>query len=262
MNRADRVGAGLPRRTAHSPESVRASGHRLDWDIKPSPFKIYADLPPIPLPRDLPALGTDACAALSSRAAGAAPLDLDRLAALLFFSAGITRTKEYPGRRRGSSSAPRPPPARSTRPRSTSWRARSPDSGRACITSLPATSPCARCAPGTSAPPSRWPRPTRGSPPRRHGGRVRHLLAQYLEVPGARLPAPLLGRGHPARQPPRRGDGRSACPRGSSPASSSARSTACSASTPRRKARSCWSRWARRPRPRPSPPSSSSSPTA
>ena len=28
---------------------------------------------------------------------GAAPLDLGRLAALLFFSAGITRTKEYPG---------------------------------------------------------------------------------------------------------------------------------------------------------------------
>ena len=39
----------------------------------------------------------DACSALSSRAAGAALLDLNRLAAILFFSAGITRTKEYPG---------------------------------------------------------------------------------------------------------------------------------------------------------------------
>jgi SagB-type dehydrogenase family enzyme len=97
MNRATESARGFHDRTAHSPESVRAGGHRLEWDIQPSPFKIYADLPPIPLPRDLPALGTDACSALSSRAAGAAPLDLNRLAAILFFSAGITRTKEYPG---------------------------------------------------------------------------------------------------------------------------------------------------------------------
>jgi len=97
MNRAIESARGFHDRTAHSPESVRAGGHRLVWDIQPSPFKIYADLPPIPLPRDLHALGMDACAALSSRAAGAAPLDLTRLAAILFFSAGITRTKEYPG---------------------------------------------------------------------------------------------------------------------------------------------------------------------
>jgi SagB-type dehydrogenase family enzyme len=97
MNRATESARGFHDRTAHSPESVRASGHRLVWDIQPSPFKIYADLPPMPLPRDLPALGMDACSALSSRAAGAAPLDLNRLAAILFFSAGIMRTKEYPG---------------------------------------------------------------------------------------------------------------------------------------------------------------------
>ncbi len=96
MNRAIESARGYHDRTAHSPESVRAGDHRLVWDIQPSPFKIYADLPPIPLPRDLAALEMDACAALS-RDAGTAPLDLARLAALLFFSAGITRTKEYPG---------------------------------------------------------------------------------------------------------------------------------------------------------------------
>jgi hypothetical protein len=41
-------------RTMHSPHSVRTSGHALDWDIKPLPFKIYPDLPAIPLPRDFP----------------------------------------------------------------------------------------------------------------------------------------------------------------------------------------------------------------
>ena len=97
MNRATESARGYHDGTAHSPESIRASGHRLVWEIQPSPFKIYADLPPIPLPRDLPALGMDAFAALSSRGGGEAPLDLARLAALLFFSAGITRTKEYPG---------------------------------------------------------------------------------------------------------------------------------------------------------------------
>jgi SagB-type dehydrogenase family enzyme len=97
MNRATESARGYHDRTAHSPESVRASGHRLVWDIQPSPFKIYADLPPIPLPRDLPALGMDTFAALSAPVAGTAPLDLGRLAALVFFSGGITRTKEYPG---------------------------------------------------------------------------------------------------------------------------------------------------------------------
>jgi SagB-type dehydrogenase family enzyme len=83
-------------RTRHSPQSVRASGHRLDWTIEPLPFKIYPDLPAIPLPRDFPAASTDALAALSGRPVATSPLDLERLAALLFFSAGVTRTMEYP----------------------------------------------------------------------------------------------------------------------------------------------------------------------
>jgi len=84
-------------RTAHSPRSVRASGHVLDWTIKPSPFKIYPDLPAISLPRDFPAASADTFAALSGAAGPASALDLERLAALLFWSAGVTKTKAYPG---------------------------------------------------------------------------------------------------------------------------------------------------------------------
>jgi len=87
-------------RTAHSPESVRRSGHMLDWDIKPLPFKVYSALEPLRLPTDLPALEADTFAALAPDAPIARPaaaLDLERLAALLFFSAGVTRVKSYPG---------------------------------------------------------------------------------------------------------------------------------------------------------------------
>jgi SagB-type dehydrogenase family enzyme len=97
MNRATESARGYHEQTAHTPDSIRSGGHRLVWDIQPSPFKIYADLPPLALPRDLPALGMDAFRALSSGGEGATPLDLHRLAAILFFSAGVTRTKEYPG---------------------------------------------------------------------------------------------------------------------------------------------------------------------
>jgi SagB-type dehydrogenase family enzyme len=84
-------------RTKHSPASVRASGHRLDWSIEPLPFKIYPDLPAIALPRDFPAASMDTLSALSGVADAPGPLDLERLAALLFFSAGVTRTTRYPG---------------------------------------------------------------------------------------------------------------------------------------------------------------------
>ena len=40
-------------RTKHSPQSVRASRHWLDWSIKPLPFKVYPELEPIPPPDDI-----------------------------------------------------------------------------------------------------------------------------------------------------------------------------------------------------------------
>jgi SagB-type dehydrogenase family enzyme len=84
-------------RTAHSPHSVRTSGHTLDWDTKPLQFKIYPDLPVVALPRELPAADVDTLEAISSGPAAPGPVDLERLAAILFYSGGITRTKTYPG---------------------------------------------------------------------------------------------------------------------------------------------------------------------
>jgi SagB-type dehydrogenase family enzyme len=87
-------------RTKHSLESVRASRHYLDWDIKPRPFKVYPTLRPIPLPRELPPSGV---AALSAVARGASQVarrprttDLVALARALHLSAGMTRKKLYP----------------------------------------------------------------------------------------------------------------------------------------------------------------------
>lgn len=78
---------------------MRRSGHALDWEIKPLPFKIYPAIEPLRLPTDLPALTADTFAALAPDPppASAPPLDLHRLAALLYFSAGVTRVKTYPG---------------------------------------------------------------------------------------------------------------------------------------------------------------------
>lgn len=71
----------------------------LDWETKPLPFKVYPALEQIRLPTDLAALSGDTFAALApgDPAGLPAPLDLERLAALLFFSAGVTRVKSYPG---------------------------------------------------------------------------------------------------------------------------------------------------------------------
>jgi len=71
----------------------------LDWETKPLPFKVYPALEQIRLPTDLPALAVDTFTALAPGAPPARPaaLDLERLAALLFFSAGVTRVKTYPG---------------------------------------------------------------------------------------------------------------------------------------------------------------------
>ena len=84
-------------RTIHSPASVRTSGHTLEWDIKPFPFKVYSDLAAIPLPRDLDPLATDTLTALAGAQAPTARLTLEELAAVLFYAAGVTRKKTYPG---------------------------------------------------------------------------------------------------------------------------------------------------------------------
>ena len=83
--------------TTHTPYSVRTSGHTLDWDNKPFPFKIYPDLPAVALPRDIDGPAVPALRALASPGPPAARLTLAALTALLYYSAGVTRKKTYPG---------------------------------------------------------------------------------------------------------------------------------------------------------------------
>jgi len=132
-------------RTTHSPASIRTSGHTLEWDIKPFPFKVYTDLPAIPLPRELDPLGIDTLAALAEPAPAAASLSLSQLAAVLYYAAGVTKKKTYPG---GGEVL---------------FRAAASTGAlyqtEVSITSAPATSRFAACAAATSAPRSRLPPP-------------------------------------------------------------------------------------------------------
>jgi SagB-type dehydrogenase family enzyme len=86
-------------RTKHSYWSVRSSPHYLDWDNRPSPFKVYPDAPSVALPRDLAPSGyplLEAIAFDGRGGAGECTPDLEQLASLLFYSAGVIRTKTYP----------------------------------------------------------------------------------------------------------------------------------------------------------------------
>ncbi|HVG21559.1 MAG TPA: SagB family peptide dehydrogenase [Blastocatellia bacterium] len=86
--------------TKHSYWSIRRSPHYLDWDNKPSPFKIYPDIDPIPLSRAITQTGVPALRAIASTgidAGGEAVPTLDQLASVLFYSAGVTREKTFPG---------------------------------------------------------------------------------------------------------------------------------------------------------------------
>lgn len=84
-------------RTTHSPASVRTSGHTLEWDIKPFPFKVYTELEAIALPREIDALGVDTLAVLAAPARAVASLGLSQLTAVLYYAAGVTKKKTYPG---------------------------------------------------------------------------------------------------------------------------------------------------------------------
>jgi SagB-type dehydrogenase family enzyme len=84
--------------TKHSHLSVRMRPHLLDWENKPLLFKIYPTLEVTRLPRDFNETGAPA---LSAIAAPNSPTqvesipDLETLAQLLFFSAGVTRSKKH-----------------------------------------------------------------------------------------------------------------------------------------------------------------------
>lgn len=85
--------------TKHSYLSIRMHPHVLDWENKPLLFKIYPTLEVTRLPRDFddtrrPAL--EAIADPGQEAKGEIIPDIETLAQILFFSAGVTRSKKYP----------------------------------------------------------------------------------------------------------------------------------------------------------------------
>ena len=72
-------------RTKHSYESIRRNAHFLDWPNRPLPLKTYRDLEPNPLPPERERTGVPAC------------VDLKSLRDLLYYGAGITKRRQYPG---------------------------------------------------------------------------------------------------------------------------------------------------------------------
>ena len=85
--------------TKHSYQSIRMHPHVLDWDNKPLLFKIYPTLEVIRLPRDFKETGVPALKAVATpgiEATTDAIPNVDMLAQILFFSAGVTRSKKHP----------------------------------------------------------------------------------------------------------------------------------------------------------------------
>ena len=86
--------------TKHSPWSVRNNPHFLDFANRPLPFKVYPTLEPRPLPQDLPQTGVTVLSAIAepmrSLRTEAVPT-LHDVARILYFSAGITKQRAYPG---------------------------------------------------------------------------------------------------------------------------------------------------------------------
>jgi len=86
--------------TKHSYFSVHSNRHGLDWANRPLPFKVYPTVERIALARDVPQTGVAALAAVSAEVravSGDAVPELQDLTRLLFFSAGITKQRKYPG---------------------------------------------------------------------------------------------------------------------------------------------------------------------
>lgn len=86
--------------TKHSYEGMSSSRHFLDWHNQPRPFKIYAGLEAIPLPADLPVTYVSALLAMSHPVETTVTTSLPTLhdlAYVLFYAAGVTNRRVYPG---------------------------------------------------------------------------------------------------------------------------------------------------------------------
>ena len=91
----DGIGAiAYHERTKHSPRSIREGDHRLDFDNKPRPYKLYESLPRQPFaetlrPSPLPAL--TAIASDVPPGDGTSHPDLDAITQCGYYSGGVTR---------------------------------------------------------------------------------------------------------------------------------------------------------------------------
>ena len=86
--------------TKHSHWSIHNNPHFLDWANRPQPFKIYPKIEPLLLPRDVPPTGVAVLSAIREPVpwsrADSVP-ELQDLARILCFSAGITKQRAHPG---------------------------------------------------------------------------------------------------------------------------------------------------------------------
>src|SRR5215469_1379409 len=86
--------------TNHSYMSVRVHPHFLAWENKPLLFKIYPTLEVMRLPKDFRQTRVAALSAIASPgvpAQGDQIPTFEELAQFLFFSAGVTKSKKFPG---------------------------------------------------------------------------------------------------------------------------------------------------------------------
>ena len=86
--------------TKHSYWSIRNNPHYLDWANRPLPFKVFPKIEPLPLPREVPQTGVAALSSISEplppSRADSIP-DLQDLARILYYSAGITKHRKSSG---------------------------------------------------------------------------------------------------------------------------------------------------------------------
>jgi SagB-type dehydrogenase family enzyme len=86
--------------TKHSYMSIRVHPHFLDWENQPLLFKIYPTLEITRLPKDFRQTGVAALPAIANPGIpgkGEKIPTLDDIAQLLFFTAGVTRSRKFPG---------------------------------------------------------------------------------------------------------------------------------------------------------------------
>jgi len=86
--------------TKHSYMSLRVHPHFLDWENKPLLFKIYPTLEVTRLPKDFEPTGVTALSAIYSPGVSSEKEclpNLDTMAQLLFFTAGVTKSKRFAG---------------------------------------------------------------------------------------------------------------------------------------------------------------------